>query len=141
MISQAKFIFLSFSMLCASGLGLCSSDSSRFLLLDKRIIEKTENVKLEVGKAEKHPANPLFGEEKDWEMRFDNLYGNVIFDEEERIYKCWYSPFIVDSSAHGMALEQRMRDYSEPPKREMGICYATSEDGINWEKPELGLVE
>lgn len=40
-------------------------------------------------------------------MRFDNLYGNVIFDEEEKLYKCWYSPFIVDSSSHGMTLEQR----------------------------------
>jgi len=110
-------------------------------LLDKRIIEKTENVKLEVGKVEKHPANPLFGEEKKWEIRYDNLYGNVIFDKEENIYKCWYSPFIVDYSAHGMTLEQRDKPYKEHPKREMGICYATSKDGINWEKPELGLVE
>ena len=141
MISRAKFIFLSLSMLCAFGEGVCNSDSTRFLLLDKRIIEKTENVKLEVGKVEKHSANPLFGEEKEWEMRFDNLYGNVIFDREESIYKCWYSPFIVDSAAHGMTLEQRNRDYSEPHNREMGICYATSENGINWEKPDLGLVE
>ena len=58
-----------------------TTDSLKFLLLDHRIIEKTENAKLEVGRVEKHPANPLFVEDKDWEMRFDNLYGNVIFDE------------------------------------------------------------
>ena len=53
----------------------------RFLLLDSRIIASTENAKLEVGKVEKHTANPLFEEDKLWEMRFDNLYGNVIYDD------------------------------------------------------------
>lgn len=138
---RTKVIFLSLSILCAFGKGECIPDSTRFLLLDKRIIEFTENVKLEVGKVEKHDANPLFGEEKVWEVRFDNLYGNIIFDQEEQIYKCWYSPFIVDYAAHGMTLEERTEPYREHPEREMGICYATSKDGINWEKPDLGLVE
>ena len=43
---------------------LFKSDSIKFLLLDNRIIEKTEYVKLEVGKVYKHPNNPLFVEEK-----------------------------------------------------------------------------
>jgi hypothetical protein len=134
-------ILLSLSMLCAFGKGECQPDSTRFLLLDKRIIKTTENVKLQVGKVEKHDANPLFGEEKEWEMRIDNLYGNIIYDWEEHIYKCWYSPFIVDYSAQGMTQEERAKRYREHPEREMGICYATSKDGIHWEKPDLGLVE
>jgi hypothetical protein len=134
-------LFFSLSMLTAFGKGECNPDTIKYLLLDQRIIKKTENVKLEVGKVEKHDGNPLFGEDKEWEMRFDNLYGNVIFDREENIYKCWYSPFIVDSVSHGMTLEQRNREYNEPHNREMGICYATSKNGINWEKPDLGLVE
>ena len=73
------------------------SDTTKYLFLDDRIIKQTFNVKLEVGKVEKHPNNPLFTEDKEWEMRFDNLYGNVIFDKDEKIYKLWYSPFIVDS--------------------------------------------
>lgn len=114
---------------------------NRFLLLDNRIIASTENVKLEVGTVEKHASNPLFIEDNPWEMRFDNLYGNVIYDDDEQLYKCWYSPFIVDSVAHGMTLEQRSRKYKSPRNREMGICYATSKDGLKWEKPDLGLVE
>ncbi|MBA7518732.1 hypothetical protein ES705_10805 [subsurface metagenome] len=143
MKSRAKFIFLFLSLIVlnAFGKGEWNPNSTKFLLLDNRIIEKTENVKLEVGKVEKHNANPLFGEENEWEMRFDNLYGNVIFDKEENIYKCWYCPFIVEFVAHGMTLEERTKPYKEHPKREMGICYATSKDGINWEKPDLGLVE
>ena len=113
---------------------------SRFLLLDSRIISDTENARLELGVVQKSMANPLFVEDKAWEMRFDNLYGNVIYDEEEHLYKCWYSPFIVDSSAQGMTLKERNRGYQPPKNREMGICYAISKDGINWEKPNLGLV-
>ncbi len=112
---------------------------SRFLLLDSRIVEHTENAKLAVGSVEKNKDNPLFGEDKHWEIRFDNLYGNVIYDKEASLYKCWYSPFIVDRSAKGMTLAQRARRYSPPKNREMGICYATSKDGLRWDKPNLGL--
>jgi hypothetical protein len=117
---------------------------SKHLFLDRRIIEKTVNAKLEVGKVEKHKDNPLFGEDKEWEMRFDNLYGNIIYDDEEKIYKCWYSPFIKDISSKGMTREEREKKSYEPPldpDREMGICYVTSNDGIKWDKPNLGLVE
>jgi hypothetical protein len=115
----------------------------RYLLLDDRIIEKAENAKLALGTVKKHPANPLFTEDKPWEKRFDNLYGNVTFDKEEQIYKCWYSPFIVDNSSNGMTLEERDSTKYRPPrgKREMGVCYATSKDGIKWDKPNLNQVE
>jgi len=115
---------------------------SRFLVLDSRIIDKTQNAKLTLGKVKKHPANPLFGEDKPWEARFDNLYPNVLYDYQDKLYKCWYSPFIVDRSAKGMTWEERQTiPYKPPGNREMGVCYAISKDGIRWEKPELGLVE
>jgi hypothetical protein len=117
------------------------STRSRFLILDSRLLGTAENAVLKVGTVQKSTSNPLFGEDKSWEKRFDNLYGNVMYDKQEKIYKCWYSPFIVDRSAKGMTLEQRQEKYSPGRGREMGICYATSKDGIKWEKPELGLVE
>ncbi len=113
----------------------------RFLLLDSGVVESTENAVLTVGSVEKHENNPLFGEDKPWEKRFDNLYGNVIYDREEGLYKCWYSPFIVDLSTRGMSGEERKSPYPIPKDREMGICYATSKDGISWQKPDLGLVD
>ena len=117
-------------------------ERDRYLLIDARIVEQTENVKLSLGKVQKHGRNPLFAEDKPWEKRFDNLYGNVIYDEQAHIYKCWYSPFIVDLSALGMGLEDRLtQKYKVPRNREMGICYATSQDGLVWDKPALGLVE
>jgi len=121
---------------------LPSIKRSRFLVLDSRIIDYVQNAKLALGEVKKHPANPLFGEDKPWEKRFDNLYANVIFDNKAGIYKCWYSPFIADNSALGMTLEERkQKRYRAPDNREMAICYATSKDGIVWDKPELGIVE
>ena len=122
---------------------VANSTNSRFLLLDSRIVDRAENAKLTLGTVKKSEANPLFGEDKPWEKRFDNFYGNVILDTEDGLYKCWYSPFIVDYSAKGMTLEQRNKSYV-PPKdndRQMGICYAVSKDGIHWDKPNLGLVD
>jgi len=117
-------------------------ERQRFLLLDSRIVASTDNAELVLGEVLKYEDNPLFEEDKPWEQRFDNLYANVMYDEEEGLYKCWYSPFIVDESAKGMTLEERKeKKYRPPSTREMAICYATSKDGITWVKPELGLVE
>ena len=38
-------------------------------------------------------------------------------------------------------LEQRPGIQYVRDKREEGLCYATSKDGLNWEKPALGLIE
>jgi len=119
---------------------------SRFLLLDSRVVDTAENADLVVGVVEKDRHNPLFAEDKPWEPRFDNGYPNVIFDEEEDRYKCWYSPFVVDERTAGTPPGKRNPEsltYLDvtPDRREMGVCYAVSNDGIRWEKPELGLVE
>jgi len=114
----------------------------RYLLLDDRVVDDTRNAEITLGDIEKHRGNPLYGEDKPWEMRFDNLYANVIFDDEDRLYKVWYSPFIVDHSAKAMSAEQwRETKYQAPSNREMGLCYATSRDGFTWNKPALGLVD
>ena len=120
---------------------LSGIERNRYLLLDSRIIGPTENAELTLGKVQKSSSNPLFEEDKPWEVRFDNLYANVMFDEEEGIYKCWYSPFIKDISSKGMTISERKEREYAAPAREMAICYATSEDGITWVKPEMGLVE
>ena len=114
----------------------------RHLLLDNRVVSKVVDARLVLGTVKKHLDNPLFPEDKPWEKRFDNLYANVLYDDEEQLYKCWYSPFIIDYSTLGMSMEQRRTiDYRAPRNREMAICYATSKDGLTWDKPDLGFVK
>jgi len=113
----------------------------RYLVLDSRFVERVKNGRLVLGSVAKSPHNPLMKEDQPWEKRYDNLYANIVYDRQAGVYKCWYSPFIVDHSSSGMTLEERQRARYKPPEnREMALCYATSDDGIQWDKPSLGLV-
>jgi hypothetical protein len=118
-----------------------SQPRRRYLFLDNRVVERAENAVLRVGQARKDLHNPLFGEEKPWEARFDNLYANVLREPSTGLYRCWYSPFIVDEAARAVARAERKSKPYRPLKREMGVCYAESRDGLSWNKPALGLVE
>lgn len=123
-----------------------TKDRDRYLVLDSRIIAQENNVELTVGAAHKDGNNPLFKEDKPWEPRFDNPYCSVIYDDEEEIYKCWYSIFTRSDSkgelpGEGLPSEKRAWVEWTEGKRRFGVCYATSRDGINWDKPELGLID
>ena len=54
---------------------------SRYLLLDDRLIEEKQHVRLGVGTTRKYEANPLMREDKPWEPRFDNMYPTLIYDK------------------------------------------------------------
>ena len=117
----------------------------KYLVLDSRIIESTKNAKLTIGEVRKEKSNPLFVEDRTWEPRYDNMYPNVIYDEEENLYKCWYCPFIVDQRTTKTVQEKRNPSVTpymsaRPAGREEAMLYATSADGINWTKPNLGIV-
>lgn len=113
--------------------------SMKRLLLDSRVVEHASGVRLVPGKLKKHAGNPLFGEDKPWEPRFDNLYPNVMYDAEDKRFKCWYSPFIRD----GMVAETPRENYDtvryRVKDRMMGLCYAESDDGVTWRKPLMDV--
>jgi len=123
----------------ATTAGNVDTERDRYLLLDSRIIDKVENAHLTVGVVQKDENNPLFGEDKPWEPRFDNPYLSVIYDEEEKVFKCWYSIFIKSDAydefpGEGLPSDQRAWVEWQKGKRDFGVCYATSWDGIHWGK-------
>jgi len=151
-IMRNTFVLISFALaglsthVWANQPGKSPVRRDRYLLLDSRIIKSTDNAKLTVGAVLKDKNNPLFKEDKPWEPRFDNPYCSVIYDEEEKIYKCWYSIFTKSGSKGdfpGEALPSDKRAWVNwrEGRRGFGVCYATSKDGIHWEKPALGLIE
>ena len=74
-------------------------------------------------------ANPIVvgvGESGAPDDRMVRFYGTVIpFGDELRM---WY-------------MANSTRDDRERDGQQLRVCYATSKDGVNWEKPELGLVD
>ena len=121
--------------------------TAALLLLDPRNVSAAQNAELALGRVEKHAANPLFREEffadppKPWEARLDNVYPSVIYDEEDLRFKCWYKSFLVDEASSKTPLAGRPRLPYSGGRREEGVLYAESADGINWLKPDLGLIE
>jgi hypothetical protein len=142
----AALIVFALASLASAADDSAAPKRSRYLVLDSRIIDKTDNVELTVGVVDKEPANPLFKEDKPWEPRFDNPYSSVIYDAEEKIWKCWYSIFIRsgargDFPGEGLPSQKRAWVNWREGRRGFGVCYATSKDGLKWTKPELGLID
>lgn len=106
------------------------------------------NVKITVNKAIKE-GEVFFGEDffnlkstREWEVRFDNSYPNVFYDSLQRIYRCYYSTFTDDLASSETNLDERKnKQYHPSDSRVVSLCYAESEDGINWKKPNLGITE
>ncbi|MXZ36141.1 MAG: hypothetical protein F4Z21_13210, partial [Acidobacteria bacterium] len=84
-----------------------AGEHSRHLLLDDRVVAQGQNVRLEIGTVRKHEANPLMKEDKPWEPRFDNLYPNIVYDPDSKLYRCWYNPFIADPLASETPRDRR----------------------------------
>lgn len=115
-------------------------------LADPRYIFTYKNMERTVGTGQKSPEGALFTEEfftgKPWEVRIDNGYPNVIYDEETGLWRCWYTCFLRDPDSAARPLDRRKNAVYEPrADRLTGLLYACSRDGIHWEKPALGRVD
>jgi len=93
------------------------------LFVDKLLIRETDNVAFTLHPARKHPENPIVKADKPWEGWRLEIYGNVIYDEDEKIFKMWY-------------LGEENEAFPA-----YAVYYATSTDGIHWDKPLIGTVE
>ena len=102
---------------------------SHQLFIDDEIIESTVRLTRRYHK----PAyiyGPVLRAEHPWEGTALCLFGSIIRDGGTGRFRMWYLGWRVGS-------HQR----PDGQKRIMNLCYAESEDGVHWEKPELGLVE
>ena len=94
------------------------------LLVDDFAIEVREAVERRVNALQKHPANPILRPDRPWEGQYA-MPSTVLYDDSEGLFKMWYG-----------TMERR-----NPHERQSRWAYATSQDGIAWKKPELGLVD
>jgi hypothetical protein len=102
-------------------------DVGRQLLVDDFLIEQT-TLKRTHHRPAYHPANPLLRPDKPWEGRGGRgrsapFSDGVWYDPADRLFKMWYW------AASRPGVEWRTC-----------TCYATSRDGIHWDKPALDVV-
>jgi len=96
---------------------------------DEPALPWRDNLQLAMATAEKHPANPVLraGPPGAPDATHALIYGSVL--EIERRFRCWYLGMFEPTWDH------RTTGWWRP------MCYAESDDGVHWRKPELGLVE
>ncbi len=95
--------------------------------LDTGAVTAQSGVVHRVLEAKKHPDNPLLplGDVHEWDSLQARPWESrtVIYDEEERLFKCWYAGTDLSTD------------------RWWATGYAVSDDGLHWVKPRLGLHE
>jgi hypothetical protein len=111
-------------------LSIAARSEMVFFAFDDHSIPWRDNVKLTMVQAQKHPANPVLehGPEGAPDHGHAVMYGSVL-----RIggkFRMWYLGMIQTRTEHGQA-----------PGFWRPMCYAESDDGVHWTKPNLGLVE
>ena len=105
-----------------------SIGSERQLFIDDRLIESLEGASQTLNPPEKHPANPILSRGRDddptWDSGMPISFSSVLYDEREQLFKMWYG---LHSGSGGDEASV--------------LCFATSVDGLQWQKPKLGLFE
>ncbi|MGZ0654873.1 glycosyl hydrolase family 32 [Coraliomargarita sp. W4R72] len=93
--------------------------TGRQLFVDDFLVEKTDLTR-SFYQAEKYSGNPVFKAETEVERKRGVCYlghGGVFYDPQAELLKMWYSAGELDGA----------------------LAVATSPDGINWNRPNLGL--
>ena len=140
------------------------------LFIDDYMIQSLTDAQQVLNTAVKERSNPVIRPDQPWEGHLSPI-AKVLYDEEEKLFKMWYSTTeqwraervgqLVEQGTYkwtdkvSSAIEYdwtdggAVRKRVEFPHRYVGdrhkytsrLCYATSRDGVHWEKPNLGKVE
>lgn len=122
---------------------------NKYYFFDRGILQAQglDNVAIHPAQGIKEAMNPLFTEEREsavpkpWEVRYDNSYPNVIWDEKEKLYRLYYTLIVEDKECESTPIDERLRKtYIPRDDRRCALAYAESSDGLIWHKPNLGIV-
>ncbi|MCG2659863.1 MAG: hypothetical protein L6437_06430, partial [Kiritimatiellae bacterium] len=104
--------------------GLIWRSKMRKLFLDNRNIWKMSNLKRVMNQPVKYSGNPVLEPRNIWEKGGLMINGSPLYIPEEKKFKLWYAATEADAFVTEV----------------ISMCYATSDDGINFERPNLSIV-
>ncbi len=117
-------------------MALIDIGSQKQLFVDDYLIESMTNTRQVLNRAEKVPDNPVLRPERPWEGNDVRLH-QVFFNDAEQRFNMWYQGRRYSAEqGDGEVIVSGEHEKPGPV-----ICLATSEDGVSWERPNLGLVE
>ena len=105
----------------------------RHLFIDDAELTRVDRLHRHVHQPQKQGDGPVLTADTPWE-RSVSIYGTTLYDEERQLFRRWYLTSPGDNlnriEIRGQAL----------PGNVTLLGYATSKDGITWDKPDLGQV-
>ncbi len=108
------------------------------LFLDDFIVAESDGLDRTLHHPVDYEKNPVMLPEHPWEHR-RIPFGSVLYSPAERMFRCWYLALNIYDSRPGF--RGYRKEHHMPLDEAAFICYAESEDGIHWHKPNLGLHE
>ncbi len=93
------------------------------MFVDQVLVREANGICFTLHPGKEHPANPVMKVEKPYEGWRLEIYGNVIRDEDEGLFKMWY-------------LGEETNAFPN-----YAVYYATSKDGVQWQRPLVGTAE
>jgi hypothetical protein len=114
--------------------------SARQFFFDDQIIETLDNTRPRLNPAVKLAANPVIKRDKPWEGS-DMRLAWIFFDQQLGKFRMRYSSGEFRIDGRNEKGELIVRGEGDLPEEKRIVCEAFSDDGVNWVKPELDLVE
>ncbi|MGH8017730.1 MAG: hypothetical protein ACREIA_05470 [Opitutaceae bacterium] len=123
-MNDILFIFA----LLATAPSLLRAETTHLFAFDDHTLPYRLNLELAFAQPEKHPGNPVIapGPPGSADAVRAQFYGSVIRVGDK--YRMWYSAISSTETRGNVSTSAR-------------IAYAESNDGVHWQKPELGLTE
>ena len=117
--------------------------SQRQLFIDDLLIDEAQGVVRTLNQPAKYVGNPIMIPLYPWEGRLE-IFGTVLRDPEDGLFRMWYQG-LGGLAVRGMGVDLSGTPFADldfdPSNIFFNVAYATSKDGIFWERPNLGLVE
>jgi len=108
----------------SSGSSVQTGDRTILFVDDNAILYRSGTRRI-LQQPKRHAANPMIDETKPWEVAIG--YCTVYRDIGTGLHQCWYQAY--------------SGNHADNRTRRVVVCYATSTDGVVWEKPNLGLYD
>ena len=116
--------------------------SNKQLFIDDLVIDETVGVARNLNQPAKYVGNPIMIPLYPWEGRLQ-LYGTVWHDPDDG-FRMWYQGMGGMGVAHmGLNLKGTPFEFLNFDLKNLhySICYATSDDGIHWNRPNIGTAD
>lgn len=114
--------------------------SNKQLFIDDLIIDESLGLARNLNQPAKYVGNPIMIPLYPWEGRI-TLYGTV-WDDPDHGWRMWYQGY-GGGGVPPLTFDQNSSVWAgfDPKNLLYVICYATSKDGVHWDRPNLGLID